>query len=179
MELWHISKKKNEIKYELVESLICLALLVLAMMFLSIKSVVGTTEVETKSSTPANYYPPIYIDNAESVAASQAAEEPQTTNLGTFKVTAYCACESCCGESPDGITKSGDVATEGITVGADTDVIPMGTEIYIEGTGTRTVQDTGSGIHGNELDLYFESHQEALGFGVQYLEVEILDNEVN
>lgn len=148
--------------------LVSFLLLAILTMVLSIKAMVNPAEVEAKTSAPMNYYPPIYIDNAETA-------EQQTASLGTFKVTAYCACEVCCGESPDGITKSGDVATEGITVGADTNVIPMGTEIYIEGIGYRTVQDTGSGIQGNELDLYFNSHQEALDFGVQYLEVEIIE----
>lgn len=51
-------------------------------------------------------------------------------------------------------------------VAADPAVLPMGTEIELDGH-TYTVQDTGGAIAGNRLDLYFDSHEDALRWGVQ------------
>lgn len=90
-----------------------------------------------------------------------------------YVITAYCPCEKCCGKS-DGITASGEKAIEGVTVAADTDVLPFGTKVIIDGN-TYTVQDRGGAIKGNRIDLYFDSHQEALNFGRQTKEVTILN----
>ena len=35
-----------------------------------------------------------------------------------------------------------------------------------------SVEDRGGAIKGNRLDLYFDTHQEALNWGVQYMEIE-------
>ena len=102
-------------------------------------------------------------------------EEPEPISLGEFKLTAYCACHKCCGKHPGdvgyGITKSGVRAVEGVTIAADPSVIPLGTEVTIDGYGEYIVQDTGSLIKGNKVDIYFEDHQVALEFGVQYKEI--------
>lgn len=90
-----------------------------------------------------------------------------------YVITAYCPCVQCCGKS-DGITASGEKAIEGITVAMDKSM-PFGTKIYIDGVGERIVQDRGGEIKGNRIDLYFDSHQEALNFGRQTKEVTILN----
>ena len=88
------------------------------------------------------------------------------TQEQTFTVTAYCPCEKCCGAYANGYTATGAKATQGVTVAADPDVLPMGTEIELDGH-TYTVQDTGGAIAGNRLDLYFDSHEDALRWGVR------------
>lgn len=98
-------------------------------------------------------------------------EEPELVSLGTFTVYAYCPCETCCGQWSGGPTASGVMPEEGRTVAADWDVLPAGTEIYIDGMGWRTVEDTGGGISGNTLDLYMEDHQAALKWGVREIEI--------
>ena len=104
----------------------------------------------------------------------QADEVQQSlTYKGVYKITAYCPCKKCCGKS-DGITASGEKAIEGITVAMDKS-IPFGTKIYIDGVGERIVQDRGGAIKGNRIDLYFDSHQEALNFGRQTKQVAILN----
>lgn len=115
--------------------------------------------IETPTSTP-----PI---ESEFVTKRTTGEQ---TSLGTYKLTAYCACSKCCGKS-DGITASGVKAVQGVTVAADTSQLPFDTKILIDGLGEYTVQDTGGSIKGNRIDVYFESHQEALQFGVQYKEI--------
>lgn len=99
-------------------------------------------------------------------------EEDDWINLGQFTVTAYCACESCCGIWADenATTASGVSAIEGTTIAVDTSIIPFGTEVKINDH-IYTAQDTGSAINGNRIDIYFEDHQEALEFGVQTIEV--------
>jgi 3D (Asp-Asp-Asp) domain-containing protein len=73
----------------------------------------------------------------------------------------------------DGITKSGTIVRPGV-VAVDPSVIPLGTEIIIEGLGVFTAEDTGGDIKGNRLDIYFESREEAFEFGVQSVNVFIL-----
>lgn len=99
------------------------------------------------------------------------ADAPGLESLGTYTVYAYCPCAKCCGQWSGGLTASGTVPEEGRTVAADWDVLPAGTEIYIEGVGWRVVEDTGAGINGQALDVYMASHGAALDFGVQGLEV--------
>ena len=90
-------------------------------------------------------------------------------SLGTFKITGYCPCSSCCGKS-NGVTASGKRATAGRTIAADTSRFPFGTKLKFNGN-TYTVEDRGGAIRGNRIDLYFSSHSEALAWGVRYMEV--------
>ena len=84
--------------------------------------------------------------------------------LGDFEVTAYCGCQKC--SKGNALTYSGTVPEEGHTISADLDVFPLGTRLLIDGT-VYTVEDTGSGIDGNHLDIYFDSHEKALDYGLQ------------
>lgn len=100
----------------------------------------------------------------------EESAEPQPQNLGTFKLTAYCACPICCGEWADGVTYTGTEATAGRTVAVDPDVIPLGSSLEIDGQ-TYVAEDIGGAIQGNRIDIYFPDHAEALRFGVQYATV--------
>ena len=86
-----------------------------------------------------------------------------------FKATAYCPCSKCCGKWAGGNTASGTTPTAGRTIAVDTSVIPFGTKIIINGI-TYIAEDTGSLIEGNRIDIFFDSHEEALQFGVQQVE---------
>ena len=86
-----------------------------------------------------------------------------------MRVTAYTNHDR--GMNGKGVTASGEHAVEGRTMAAD-DSMPFGAEIYIPALGkTFTVTDRGSAIHGDRLDLFMESREAAVRFGVQYLEV--------
>lgn len=91
-------------------------------------------------------------------------------SLGEFVITAYCPCEKCCGEYADGITATGTVATEGRTCAVDPDVIPLGTEIEIDGV-KYIAEDVGGAIKGNRIDICFNDHRSALQYGVKCKEV--------
>lgn len=105
----------------------------------------------------------------------------------TFIATAYCSCTKCCGKwglnRPTDVngnsivlTASGAIATANHTVSADISVLPFGTVIEIEGYGIYTVEDTGSAIIGNRLDVYYDSHELALksGLGNKRVNVRII-----
>lgn len=103
--------------------------------------------------------------------------------LGEFKITAYCSCVRCCSiwaknrpldENGKEIvyTASGERAEAGKTIAVDTSVIPFGTEVRIGDT-VYTAQDTGSAVKGNIIDIYFDSHEDAVKHGAKYLEVEV------
>ena len=120
----------------------------------------------------------------ENVVVDKIPIEPQKTvqiekispTAIEFVATAYCACEKCCGKST-GITASGEVAQAGITIAADWDVLPKYTEVEIEGIGRRIVHDTGSNIKGYRIDIFFDSHEEALQFGRRTVKVYVLEGE--
>lgn len=113
-------------------------------------------------------------------AVEQPAEDYSSIDplelIGTFKATAYCPCVECCGvwsaEHPDRgddyvqKTRSGTIPEEGRTIAADWSVLPEGSEVIICGH-PYIVEDTGGAIKGNRIDIYFESHEEALEYGVQ------------
>ncbi len=95
-----------------------------------------------------------------------------TASSGVYKVTAYCPCARCCGKT-NGITASGRKATANHTVAAPS-TFAFGTKIVMNGK-TYTVEDRGGAIQGNRIDLYVNTHAEALAWGVRYLNVEVLN----
>ena len=103
------------------------------------------------------------------------APTSQVELLGTFKLTAYCACEKCCGKS-DGITATGTKATANRTIAVDKTIIPYGTVVIINGN-EYVAEDTGGAVKGNIIDIFFDDHEEALNFGVQYADVYVKEIE--
>lgn len=94
----------------------------------------------------------------------------------TVTVTAYCPCPICCGKS-DGITCSGVRARANRTIAVDPDVIPLGSEVYLEGLGIFIAEDTGGVIKGNRIDIFMEDHQQALLFGIKEMKAYVLQKE--
>jgi len=109
----------------------------------------------------------------------------------TMEVTGYCHCGSCCGwhrnwlgrpvfsSGPNkgqrkeiGITASGTRVRPG-TIAADTRHYPFGTIMYVPGYGYGVVEDRGGAIKGQKIDLYFRTHQHALNWGRQRVQVKV------
>lgn len=95
-----------------------------------------------------------------------------------MRVTAYSPDERSCGASADGITASGySVLTNGgFLVAADPRVLPLGSLVSIPGYDDGAVVpvlDTGGAIKGNRLDVLYPSHEIAVQWGVQELDVEV------
>ena len=106
-------------------------------------------------------------DNSESSDSSSegSSSSSQGTYLGTFTLTAYCNCAQCCGTAGN-LTASGTVPTAGRTVAMAG--VPFGTQLLINGN-VYTVEDLGTPY--GHVDIYFNSHSEALAFGLQSAEV--------
>ena len=85
--------------------------------------------------------------------------------LGKFKITAYCN-GSCCSGHSSGLTASGTVPVQGRTVAMNG--IPFGTKLKINGS-VYTVEDRG--VPYGHVDIYFESHEDAMEFGRMYADV--------
>jgi len=105
------------------------------------------------------------------VTTSRSGSTVATTGEARiFKVTAYCACAKCCGKQT-GITASGTRATAGRTIAASGQYA-FGTKLLINGN-VYTVEDRGGAIQGNRIDIYMNTHAEALAWGVKYLPVQV------
>lgn len=95
------------------------------------------------------------------------------TALGNFKLTFYCPCYSCNGNT-HGITASGTQMAEGRTIAVDPKVIPLGSRVYIEGYGVFVAEDTGGAIKNSKIDVVVSSHARCNDLGVQYANVYLL-----
>lgn len=104
---------------------------------------------------------------------SRSSVPRMSTKTTIFRVTGYCACSKCCGKFASGYTSSGTKATAGRTVAASTQY-NFGTQLLINGK-AYTVEDRGGAITGNKLDIYFDTHAEAIAWGVKYLPVEVIE----
>lgn len=107
-------------------------------------------------------------DYSKNFTAQPTVQEAKTELIEwqTFVITAYCHCEKCCGKS-DGVTATGRKAKQGRTVAVDPNVIPYGSIVYIDGVDDYIAEDCGGKIKGNRIDIYFDSHKDALEFGKQ------------
>ena len=88
-------------------------------------------------------------------------------SIGACRITHYCACEKCCGKST-GVTASGKLAAMGRTVAVDPGVIPLGSEVLINGV-CYIAEDVG--VRGKAIDIYIDSHSQALAMGTYKTEV--------
>lgn len=112
---------------------------------------------------------------------------PEKVCLGEYRITAYCACEKCCGEwaknRPGGIV----VGAAGIELVAGVSCaspLPFGTVVEVEGLGTYIVQDrTASWVaekYDNKvIDIYFDSHEAACEFGLKFANVYVEEETAN
>lgn len=102
----------------------------------------------------------------------------------TCTATAYDLSFASCGKNPGdrgyGITASGMKAQRGV-IAVDPRVIPLGTRLYIQSTdsypdyGYAIAGDTGGAIKGYRVDLFMNSHSEAIRFGRRQVKVYILN----
>lgn len=141
-----------------------------------------------KTTTPyvpnlTTFEPQIEEESSELVVEETTKNEPfeefeeeefEEEEFEEFEATAYCACPKCCGKWADGITASGTKATAKRTIAVDSNIIPLGSKVEIEGIGTYIAEDTGSAIKGKIIDIYFDTHEEALKFGRQKVNVRII-----
>ena len=117
------------------------------------------------------------IVQVQKVQTSRSSALPRTSSTSTtggttYKITAYCPCSKCCGKST-GRTASGTKATAGRTVAASSK-FAFGTKLNIGGH-IYTVEDRGGAINGNKIDIFVNTHSEALQWGVRYMTVSVVN----
>ena len=89
--------------------------------------------------------------------ATKQVESTSYTNEAYFETTCYCL---------QGTTASGD-PVQPETVAVDPNIIPLGTEMWIEGYGRAIARDTGGDIVGYRLDIWLESCDACIQYGRQ------------
>lgn len=114
-----------------------------------------------EESAEESYEEPSYEDSED----SSSSDSGQGTYLGNFMLTAYCNCAQCCGTAGNA-TASGTMPTAGNTVAMAG--VPFGTQLLINGN-VYTVEDLGTPY--GHVDIFFDSHEAALSFGLQYADV--------
>lgn len=93
------------------------------------------------------------------------------TYLGTFYCTAYCPCYEC-SEGYGDMTSTGVRARSYHTIAVDPSVLPYGTKVVINGI-VYTAEDCGGGVRGKHIDIYFDTHYEAMNYDTGYHDVYI------
>lgn len=122
-------------------------------------------ELATKQKKSAQRAPQKATAPSQSVASAENTPEGMTY-LGDYQLTAYEWTGSPCA--------NGNYPTEGYTIASNT--LPIGTRVYIEGIGERTVEDTG-GMAGNVIDIYMGDPSTCVQFGRQSGAVYIIPEE--
>lgn len=128
----------------------------------------GTTHIDTGDSS----------DTGSGDTASKGGKKGKPVyadthgeSLGKFVITAYCTCKICCGVYSGGNrTASGTVPTTNRTLAVDTNEIPFGTRLVINGQ-VYVAEDRGGAIKGKRIDMFFYTHKEALKWGRRTMEV--------
>ena len=104
----------------------------------------------------------------------QVEEFLETWTLEEFEATAYTHVAvpgvPDINGTGDGLTASGTQVREGV-VAVDPAVIPLGSQVWVEGFGWLIAEDTGGAIRGNRIDIFHESRALAMRFGRQYVRV--------
>lgn len=112
--------------------------------------------------------PPAASGSPESASPQLVPISNTETPLGVFVISGYCGCDAC--GSGLGVTYSGTIPQANHTIAADLALLPIGTKIRV-GNVIYTVEDTGSSIRGKTLDIYYNSHEEAMAHGRTQQEV--------
>ena len=115
----------------------------------------------------------VVTSRASDTTRTAATETSSNSSVQIYKVTAYCPCSKCCGKYANGITARGTYAQAGKTIATDKK-FAFGTKLKINGK-VYTVEDRGGAIKGNRIDVYMNTHAEALAWGVRYLPVEVVE----
>lgn len=113
----------------------------------------------------------------ETAEAEQTSSQPaddgvvKTLNMEATAYTAFC--EGCSGTTSTGIDLRANPDQKVIAV--DPNVIPLGSEVYVEGYGKAIAGDIGGAIQGNRIDVFMADRSDALDFGRKSVEVKVYE----
>lgn len=114
----------------------------------------------------------VVIRNSQPVVVSRSEVKPEI-DLSKYNVQKVMTMESTAYTYTGNPTATGLEPREGL-IAVDPRVIPLGTEVYIEGYGYAVAADTGGAIKGNIIDVFFPSLQRCLNWGRRPVQVYIL-----
>lgn len=124
-------------------------------------------ETEEVAQAPASES----LDNANAkTTTTEQSPEGKTISVNATAYTA--ACEGCSGITYTGIDLNKNPNAKVIAV--DPNVIPLGSEVYVEGYGYAIAADIGSAINGNKIDLHVPTKDEAHAWGVRTVNVTVV-----
>ena len=90
--------------------------------------------------------------------------------------TGYCPCELCCYPWNNNLTYTGDIAGRGcIAIDPEARILKLGQKLFIKGYGYGIANDIGGAIKGWEIDLCFDTHEEALEWGRKLVRVYLME----
>ncbi|WP_067727934.1 3D domain-containing protein [Oceanobacillus damuensis] len=137
------------------------------------ETVAATEEAPVKAQNQSSQS----TENEATVKSQEVAENTEQETEGktiSVSATAYTAgCEGCSGVTYTGVDLNKNPNAKVIAV--DPNVIPLGSEVYVEGYGYATAADIGSAIKGNKIDLHVPTKGEAFEWGVKTVDVTIVD----
>ena len=126
----------------------------------AIEAQARTAEQRTAAPSPAS-------QTLVTAVAAPASAPPSIATSGPRSITV-----SSTGYSIQGRTSTGMQTAAGV-VAVDPSVIPLGTRLTIPGYGTGIAADTGGSVHGNVIDLWFPTLQQARAWGRQTITITI------
>ncbi|AWE07017.1 hypothetical protein DCE79_06195 [Lysinibacillus sp. 2017] len=111
---------------------------------------------------------PEYVKEAKETLNNYEVVKTMTVEASAF--TAQCG--GCLGKTAYGIDlkKNPDIKL----IAVDTNVIPLGTKVWVEGYGIAIAGDTGGSIKGNKIDIFVKTKQIAYDWGRKKVVIKIL-----
>ncbi|MED4401035.1 3D domain-containing protein [Metabacillus fastidiosus] len=108
-------------------------------------------------------------EKSKEVASTQESVQELTVTASAYTAS----CKGCSGITATGINLKKNSDKKVIAV--DPKVIPLGTEVHVEGYGNAIAADTGGAIKGKRIDVFFPSKRDALNWGKKSVKVTILN----
>ena len=129
-------------------------------------------ETPVVAETPAEEPEAVTTEPAATETAETETTSAQSGKTVTVEATAYSTNQP---ELSDTTATGINLNENPNVIAVDPSVIPLGSTVYVPGYGTFIAGDTGSAINGNRIDVHITDLNQALAFGRQTMEVQILN----
>ena len=150
------SKTKKNLLKKITKALLCSMFALSAITATSEASELTAFQSAQALKTKYNVVNSLGVSNK----LGNAMENLDYSNVLWMEATGYSRFDPGCGD----YTATGEFLHYGIAA-VDTDVISLGTSMFVEGYGHAIAADTGGAIVGNRIDLAFESREDAFNWG--------------